>query len=1048
MLPLNLQRAVFPGSAGAAVQPVERRVVELSKAHLRHHELPVEAERAPLPAVPFTVPALVGSDIEEHFWQLGSRMGQEHFKLAAAFAGAAAPHRFSAGHFKWAQQAGWTRYDGRTGECLGPVPHPEAAALVFDVETSRAFFDGKYPILAVAMSAESLYAWVSPRFLAAGLPAAEAEQQERLIRLGPSPAASLCIGHNISFDRVRVMEEYWLDSRSQRRFLDTLSMHSAVGGISSQQRMQWTKYKKERNAEDLDEELAGLPVDGEGAEPAESGLGEHGEWCEKGSMANLADAARLHCNGLVVDKGPRELLLKETDAQAVLAQLPLLLDYCANDVAATAALFRSLWPKFLAKCPHPVSFTAMLEMTTCFLPVDRSWPAYVERCEGMLSAAKTRLEADLVALAERRVAESQAAPADDPWMSRLDWTPVPAKHTKARFLKDGRTYAKGGEPRPIGNTALFGKPAWYRKLYNQRLGALELTTKARIVPYLLKMRWNGHPVHFLPEAGWCFGMAVDRPAAEAPRGEAFVDEAAPGWAWFRIPHSKEQGANVGCLLSKDFLGAFEKGTLTTTADDTVVRAVLELSAQFSFWTGYRERIRDGQLVVWADEPGVPLETAGAILPQCIPMGTVTRRAVEPTWMTASNPKPALVGSELKAMVRAPPGWCIVGADVDSQELWIASLLGDAQFGFAGATAIGWMTLQGTRAEGSDLHSRTAKLLGMTRDAAKIFTYGRIYGAGAKHAAQLLMKYDATLDAKAAADKARRLYHATKGRKAGLEDAACYTGGSESFMFNQLEAIARAPVSRTPALSAAISDALLSTSVQDEYLTSRVNWAVQSSGVDYLHMLLVSMKYLMGLYGIPGRLLLTIHDEVRYLTTHEHRFRLAAALQVANLWTRCMFVHRLGMRELPLSVAFFAAVDIDTVLRKEPTTSCVTPSHTTPIEPGQSLDIWALLKQAGPDGGLSRVSPEFRSWWARHDAPSIAPSCRQPVLPPAADSMAYLAKQAALRRSPKDADTPGSAVPFKGHGRVRANTAPSPPDSEAESHTLSRWKSLINRNDKP
>lgn len=38
-----------------------------------------------------------------------------------------------------------------------------------------------------------------------------------------------------------------------------------------------------------------------------------------------------------------------------------------------------------------------------------------------------------------------------------------------------------------------------------------------------------------------------------------------------------------------------------------------------------------------------------------------------------------VGSELKAMVQAPPGYVLVGADVDSQELWIAAVLGDAHF---------------------------------------------------------------------------------------------------------------------------------------------------------------------------------------------------------------------------------------------------------------------------------------------------------------------------------------------------------------------------------
>lgn len=31
------------------------------------------------------------------------------------------------------------------------------------------------------------------------------------------------------------------------------------------------------------------------------------------------------------------------------------------------------------------------------------------------------------------------------------------------------------------------------------------------------------------------------------------------------------------------------------------------------------------------------------------------------------------------MVQAPPGYHVVGADVDSQELWIAAVLGEAQF---------------------------------------------------------------------------------------------------------------------------------------------------------------------------------------------------------------------------------------------------------------------------------------------------------------------------------------------------------------------------------
>ena len=37
----------------------------------------------------------------------------------------------------------------------------------------------------------------------------------------------------------------------------------------------------------------------------------------------------------------------------------------------------------------------------------------------------------------------------------------------------------------------------------------------------------------------------------------------------------------------------------------------------------------------------------------------------------------------------------------------------------GSTAVGWMTLQGKKSEGTDLHSKTANTIGITRDQAKV-----------------------------------------------------------------------------------------------------------------------------------------------------------------------------------------------------------------------------------------------------------------------------------------------------------------------------------------
>lgn len=512
----------------------------------------------------------------------------------------------------------------------------------------------------------------------------------------------------------------------------------------------------------------------------------------------------------------------------------------------------------------------------------------------------------------------------------MDWTVDPIRYTKARYLKDGVTYAKGGEPRPIGNTTWAGKPAWFKKLI--KAGKVHMTPRTSIVPFLLRLKWKGKVVHLIPDYGWCFER--DQTSILEAKEEiiTFADR-----KFQRIPHPGGRDENVGCLLTKNFLKYFQSGDLST--ENKLIEKVLEVNSKFSFWTGYRERIKE-QFVVKNESLNTSL-----ILPTVQPMGTVTRRAVEKTWLTASNAKEKLVGSELKAMVKAPDGWCFVGADVDSQELWIGSLLGDAQFGWSGSTALGWMNLQGSKSDGTDLHSRTASILGMTRDNAKIFNYGRIYGAGVKYAAQLLMKFNPNLSPTEAAARASELYHATKGRRiANRRDAfVSYAGGTESFMFNQMEAIAKSPISRTPVLSAEISDGLISEHVDDNFITSRVNWVVQSSGVDYLHMLLVSVAYLFKHYKIPGRVALTIHDEVRFLVPEGEKYRAALALQIANLWTRAAFVQAVGVQDLPLSVAFFSAVDIDKVLRKEVHLSCITPSNKQPIPPGQAFDIYKLLQ---------------------------------------------------------------------------------------------------------
>ena len=90
--------------------------------------------------------------------------------------------------------------------------------------------------------------------------------------------------------------------------------------------------------------------------------------------------------------------------------------------------------------------------------------------------------------------------------------------------------------------------------------------------------------------------------------------------------------------------------------------------------------------------------------------------------------------------------------------------GDATFTLHGGNAIGFMTLEGTKAAGTDLLSRTASMLGITRNDAKVFNYGRIYGAGLKFAGTLLRQFNPGLSEQETLDVAGKLYAATKGTK--------------------------------------------------------------------------------------------------------------------------------------------------------------------------------------------------------------------------------------------------------------------------------------------
>lgn len=608
-------------------------------------------------------------------------------------------------------------------------------------------------------------------------------------------------------------------------------------------------------------------------------------------------------------------------------------------------------------------------------------------------------------------------PREDPWLSQLDWNTVPEGEEGAVKRK------RIPNPKPVKPPPIYW-PKWYwdaaKPKKDMPPGTLDITVRSRIAPLLLRLSWLGWPLFHSREHGWMLRVSSDGQYTTRSKPLSFYDPADSaladmalhgGYRFYKLPHKDGEKANVGSPLGKTFIKYAQDGTLQSPGDEA--KEALDMNAQCSYWISARDRIMN-QMVVWqcglknlgfpTSQSDDPNNKWGIILPQVITMGAVTRRAIEKTWLTASNAKKNRVGSELKAMIRAPKGYAIVGADVDSEELWISSCMGDAQFGLHGATALGWMTLEGTKAAGTDLHSKTASILGISRDAAKVFNYSRIYGAGQRHAVLLLLQSNPSMDPEQAQKLAQNLYASTKGKnthRSDIFERKFWFGGSESYVFNKLEEIALSDNPQTPALGCGITHALskkhLPETFGSDYMTSRINWVVQSSGVDYLHLLIVSMQYLIRKYNIQARYLISVHDELRYLVKEEDKYRAALALQIANLWTRSLFAYKLGMDDLPQGVAFFSAVDVDHVLRKEVDMPCVTPSQPNPIPPGESLDIIKVLEKT--DGGT--LMPDGSPMSGEEPKPEEYEGHLNGYVQP--DLLAHRAKNAAFLRAQATSD---------------------------------------------
>ncbi|XP_076760143.1 DNA polymerase gamma, catalytic subunit tam [Xylocopa sonorina] len=1062
MLPQSLHKQIFKNFQKQ--EQISKEEIKAIKRDLLSYGIKTE-DASRQPNVDINIPPLEGDTIEEHFYNIGAAQIKPYVKLVKDIM-----KDIPKMPNKWMLNEGWTRY---TADGIESVDHPLEDAIIFDVEVCMK--EGHLPTLATAVTDQAWYGWVS-KSLINGLgrnfegkqftmdelipmESTATEHGEKLNTFHKKP--KLVVGHNVSYDRSKIKEQYWLKCTGLR-FIDTMSLHICIGGINSYQRAILNSNK-------VTEEKLDLKI--------------------HTSLNSLAEVHKFYC-GSEINKNFRNLFVNGTLAD-IKEDFDSLMKYCASDVIATHNVLRHLFPIFEERFPHPVTLAGMLELGTAYLPTNSNWQRYINESESTFEDLNYETK---IILANRANAVCglmhNEKYKEDLWMWNEDWSTqtlqVKAQSSKtnkeqikkqmaakekdveaqSRLTDDDeeeeedpleKEFAYLMETRkllPIKLPHMPGYPAWYRKLCpkanseNWLPGPQNISTSMQITPKLLNLTWERYPLHYVKEKGWGIlvpysndlsietKVPLKQLLAQCPLPKmehssngsdytmlnlnkevqnelhktefwynktkkpnvelANIYNGSAHWCnvaidnccyFLKLPHKDGKNNNVGNPLAKDFLNKFSEHVLA--GSDASATEILKIARMLSYWRNNRDRIMS-QFVIWFENSYLPNSIRntkkamryGVILPLVVVCGTLTRRAVESTWMTASNSSAERVGSELRAMIQAPPGYNIVGADVDSQELWISSMIGDAYYKkIHGATPFGWMTLIGTKSNETDMHSVTAKVIGISRHQAKIINYARIYGAGQKFAVRLLKQFNPCMTDGEAISKSRKMFTMTKGKmvyklkpeyiheftdkeyssyeackmsklhgKAVTEmfDKGKWVGGSESAMFNRLEEIAGSAHPVTPFLNARLTRALEGQISNEKYLPTKVNWIVQSGAVDFLHLMLVSMKWLM---RDNVRFCLSFHDEVRYLVQSRCKYNAALAMHITNLLTRSFCASRLGMKDLPMSVAFFTSVEIDTVLRKESDNDCITPSNPHGLKNGyeiplgESLDVWSAIEKS-------------------------------------------------------------------------------------------------------
>jgi DNA polymerase gamma 1 len=827
----------------------------------------------------FALPELQASNIKEHFQKISEEVTDARVQLMRDFAYTDIPD--APDKTKYFLHAGWVKYpfDG-SPEIVNGI---EEKIAVFDCETFVKGSDFAHPILATAVTEKAYYIWMHKSFVNPKIP-----YEPKLVDLGIRDG--VFIAHNVAYDRPRTSEAYVLGKTNS--WFDTMSAHINVSGLASGQRWWYIQKQAKKSMYKAD------PI-----------------WADKGSMNNLIDCYNFHCRPAIPleleDKEIRKVFVDSTSMEDFMPQRDELIEYAVNDVKITFELYSILILKYLQNNPSRTTLAGHFGIAGAKLPVVSDWDQWFADCEKQWADSIARQEELLSKMAtdiyeawnEGELTDEDIK--EDPWLSQLDW--------EANFK-----ITKAGKP----SSKWYGVPKWVRDVSAKTLvdgkPAIEgISTKNRISHLLLSLKWDNQPIKFFTDKGWCY------------KNEDSGD-------YVRIPHKDGEGVNVGGVLTKDYVEDFESGILSSDLPEA--KELISLAVNVAYWTSVRSRVRE-QNVEQVSAPNG--EKFSLIAPAAVPHNTSTNRAGENLWLTVPDPKYDKIGSEIKTRVQAPKGYVFVESDFDAQEAVVASIFADSYHKIAGSTQFSHSILAGSKDDGSDMHSMTAKAIGISRAVAKGCNYGMLYGCGAKTLANTIRKGNKNIPMKEAMEMGKKLIKIKKGEKASRLSQTLI-GGSDSYAYNEMARIANMSCPINPLSETKMSTAFRPASVGTDFWTMRNNWCIQSTGSAMLHAFMTAMEWLIGKYELEAEFCMSVHDSILYLCPEDQAEKVATLFQVAHAWCWAWMRYNYSIYELPVANAWLSSIEIDKIFRKSADSSTKTVSQQKDEEDGRSVTVEDLI----------------------------------------------------------------------------------------------------------